>query len=72
MKNDATLQNGKIYEMKAFYPIVDAVGYLKDQSEMMFIQVSLSHYQDYELFHRGTKQGGTKQPFTFHLLPKSI
>lgn len=59
MENDATLQNGKIYEMKAFYPIVDAVGYLKDQSEnywLVFIQVSLSCYRDHrslcDLFHR--------------------
>lgn len=45
--------------MKTFYPIVNAVGYLKDQSEnywLVFIQVSLSCYRDHRsfcnLFHR--------------------
>ena len=56
-----TLEPGKIYEMKSFYPIVDAVGYLPDASGcqwLVFIQVSLSCYVDHrslcDLFKRAS------------------
>lgn len=42
------LTQGVLYETKAYYPIIDGVGYLKDQRGklwLVFIQISLSKYE---------------------------
>ena len=49
IETDTQLITGSLYEMRARYPIVDAVGYLKETTSeekwLVFIQLSInSHY----------------------------
>ena len=52
-----------LYEMRAYYPVVDAVGYLNDDHGngwLVFIQISLSKYKDHrslcDLFYKSNLQ----------------
>ena len=57
--NFKTLKRGIIYEMKAYYPTIDGVGYLKDGCNewwLVFIQVSLSRYVDHKKFMQFVSQ----------------
>lgn len=62
---DTEVKQGILYEMRASYPVVDAVGYLKGNDEnrwLVFIQVSLQEYVKHrslcDLFHRAPMHSG--------------
>ena len=45
---EGALKQCVFYEMKAYYPIIDGIGYLKDKHEklwLVFIQISLLKYE---------------------------
>lgn len=59
MDINTTISKHVIYEMRAYYPIVDAVGCLKDNDDdewLVFIQISLAKYKHHrslcDLFHK--------------------
>ena len=70
---EPSLKQCIIYEMKAFYPIIDGIGYLKDEHEklwLVFIQVSLSKYEKHRslcnLFHYTTHEHSNYSLYTYY------
>ena len=55
VETDTQLITGSLYEMRARYPIVDAVGYLEetisDEKWLVFIQLSISSHTKHKSMH---------------------
>jgi len=70
---DDALNQCVLYEMKAYYPIIDGIGYLKDKHDklwLVFIQISLSKYEKHrslcDLFHYTTHVHSNWSLYTYY------
>ena len=70
---EPSLKQCVLYEMRAFYPIFDGIGYLKDEHDklwLVFIQVSLSPYEKHrslcDLFHYTTHVYSNYSLYTYY------
>ena len=70
---EGALKQCVLYEMKAYYPIIDGIGYLKDKHEklwLVFIQISLSKYEKHrslcDLFHYATHVYSNWSLYTYY------